>query len=318
MSQGSRNSPSGARRAGVGARGPTSRRGGCRRRAPAHRAALPWPPPRRADRPPRSTATPRREVGPARRLERGSDRARRARPARRSTNPSTPRSRRVRAGSGSLARGRLGERGGRGVGRGIGEDGVVEGDHHVSGLGQPGVLHEDDDLEVTTVVEQAVDGAGREPHERPGTDRGLRVAVARERGDPAGAGHDDVRLGARGVAVGRAAGLAVGCERVVHPEVAGTDAAGKGRRSRRPGGRRGPRPPRSSGPAGPGRLDAFQVPRAVVDDDAVADAERLAGTDVERLVEEEGGVEEVGPALAVGRGAGAPVEQGTGWRGFSG
>ena len=72
-------------------------------------------------------------------------------------------------GVGVACGGRLGERRGLGVGRGVGEHGVVEGDDHVAGLGQAGVLHEDDDLEVATVVEQPVDRAGREPHERPGS-----------------------------------------------------------------------------------------------------------------------------------------------------
>ena len=83
---------------------------------------------------------------------------------------------------------------------------------------------------------------------------------------------------------------------------------GKGGDPPAPGGRRDRTLHGHPAHAGPGRLDAVRVPHAVVDDDPVADAERLARTDLEGLVEEEGGVEEVRPALAVGRGPGAPVE----------
>ena len=295
--------------------------------APVRRAARPWPPPPPADRLPRSPATSRRAAGRARRRAAWNRPSASGPDRRRSTNPSTPRSRRPRRRIGRAGGGRVGERRRLRVGDGIGEHRVVEGDHHVAGLGQPGVLHEDDDLEVATVVEQPVDGARREPHERTGSDRRLRMAVTRERGDPAGAGHHHVGLGAGGVAVRCSAGLAVGRDRVVHPEVAGADATGEGRRSGRGPVAAGDRtleghgpptppaaltgPPRAPLPPCPGRpglLDPVDVPRAVVDDDAVADAERLAGTHLEGVVEEEGGVEEVRPALAVGRGPGAPVE----------
>ena len=224
--------------------GPVARRervelraGGLRR---GERTGLPGRPPR-----------PDARADQRGRAPRGSGRARRAPPARRSTNPSTPRSRRAprRVGVARRWSPRAAPRPPR---RPSGSASTASSKVMTMspGLGQAGVLHEDDDLEVAPVVEQAVDGAGREPHERPGLDRRLRVAVARERGDPAGAGHDEVRLGARGVAVRRAAGQAVGRLGVVH-------AAGGWRRCRRgraasqpaPGGRRGPRPPRSIRPS---------------------------------------------------------------------
>jgi hypothetical protein len=93
---------------------------------------------------------------------------------RRATNPSTARSRLARAsrpgaGGGPLV---VGQPGGGRVGRRIGEDVVGEAEDEVSGLGQAGVAHEHEDLQVAAVHE-AVDRPRGEPHEGPGLERDL-------------------------------------------------------------------------------------------------------------------------------------------------
>ena len=105
-------------------------------------------------------AVQRVEVAPARRRWSGA------------RKPSTARSRRRRTASSSSPAGVAGQRGGRAVTVRVGDDIGREGHHRVAGLGQTGVGHDDDDLQVA-VVDGAVDRARGEPDGVPAVERRL-------------------------------------------------------------------------------------------------------------------------------------------------
>ncbi len=85
------------------------------------------------------------------------------------------------------------------VGPVVGEEVGREREDHVAGFGQPGIRHQDVQLEPTVQVDQAVDRAGREPGDRAGHQRRLGVALPRQRLHGALAGDHQVGLGAHGV-----------------------------------------------------------------------------------------------------------------------
>jgi hypothetical protein len=103
------------------------------------------------------------------------------------------------------------------IGPGVGEERGRQGQDGVARLGQPAVLHEDVEGQVT-VVDQAVDGPGREPHQGPGRQgRLLEAGSGQGLHGAAAAGHR-VPLRTGQVHMGSSAAPPVGGRPVVHPQ----------------------------------------------------------------------------------------------------
>ena len=101
----------------------------------------------------------------------------------------------------------------------LGEHFAAEGDHHVARFGEPGVLHQHENLELAIVVDEAMNRTRREPDERTGLERRFPKSLRAERLYPAAPGDDPIGLGAREMDVGCAAPQTVRCFSLVDAQV---------------------------------------------------------------------------------------------------
>jgi hypothetical protein len=92
-------------------------------------------------------------------------------------------------------------------------------------LRQPGVLHDNINLEMTVTIDQAMDDAGSEPNDGPGAQRRLSISLTAERLYGTLAGEDEISLGASKVQVRTAAGQSVWAGKVVYPKMSDANSA---------------------------------------------------------------------------------------------